>query len=394
MRKFDTIYRDRSITEIVYGGKEANTADFDVEKLIKRHKTEENGYKIYFGELHGHTDLSDGIGDIDSYFKTARDVAKLDFCAVSDHDHGGVGKTELYGEKWELTRRKVREYYQKDKFVTILAYEKDAYPVMNNIVVYYLRDDGEMIKGEREGEMTADETLRLLARDDVIVVAHTTSFLDSGTDFEHLPLELMPPLIEVYSRWGKSEYFGDRFPLRTETRGGYWRDALARGAKIGAISGSDDHAGCPGLYISPENRAIEQCLQYCWPGVCAVLAAELTREAVFDALKHRRCYATMGCRTKIDFTVNGAAMGSEITSGDRKAIYFDIDALHPLRKVTLVLNGGDAIAWNINDGSKKHSQLIFDNYFINESDYYYLRVELEDGRQCLTSPIWVSKILK
>ena len=42
-------------------------------------------------------------------------------------------------------------------------------------------------------------------------------------------------------------------------------------------------------------------------GRAVVLAEALTREAVFDALHARRCYATTGAPIVLDFTVNGLA---------------------------------------------------------------------------------------
>jgi hypothetical protein len=47
-------------------------------------------YHIYWGEAHGHTRISDGKGTLDDYFTYARDVAKLDFAIVSDHDFGNA----------------------------------------------------------------------------------------------------------------------------------------------------------------------------------------------------------------------------------------------------------------------------------------------------------------
>lgn len=44
-------------------------------------------------------------------------------------------------------------------------------------------------------------------------------------------------------------------------------------------------------------------------GLTCVLASELTRKAVFEALKTRRCYGTTGPRMAIDLSVNGQPMG-------------------------------------------------------------------------------------
>ena len=46
-------------------------------------------------------------------------------------------------------------------------------------------------------------------------------------------------------------------------------------------------------------------------GLAAVWAAENTREALFDAMRDRQCYATTGERILIEFSINGESMGSE-----------------------------------------------------------------------------------
>lgn len=35
--------------------------------------------------MHGHTNLSDGAPDIDTYFTNIRDLARLDFAVLTDH---------------------------------------------------------------------------------------------------------------------------------------------------------------------------------------------------------------------------------------------------------------------------------------------------------------------
>ena len=66
------------------------------------------------------------------------------------------------------------------------------------------------------------------------------------------------------------------------------------------------HAGRPG-----NSDWLRVCRGY--PGgLVAVYAPELTREAIWDALWHRRCYATTGKRIILEFSVDGEPMGSLI----------------------------------------------------------------------------------
>ena len=92
-KNFDMPGRAAYFTDQVYAGADGSWDNIKADQ--KKRLPEPPKYNAYFGELHGHSNLSDGKPDIDSYFKNLRDNAKLDFGALSDHDHGGVGKPEL-----------------------------------------------------------------------------------------------------------------------------------------------------------------------------------------------------------------------------------------------------------------------------------------------------------
>jgi hypothetical protein len=385
-RSFAHPYREVQYTDIVYGGPEAPAYGESMRLLSERNQPTATPYNIYWGEIHGHTEISDGGGSLDDYFTAARDTARLDFCAVTDHDHGGVAKPELWGDKWELTQQKVAEYHDSGKFVTLLGYERDSWPWYTNLCLYYRDGRGEMVRGVQDGEITREELTVLLARDDMIVIPHHTSDTGQGVNFDCIPPELMTPLIEVYSKWGTSEYFGNPRPVRRESRSGHWRDALEMGAKMGCVGGSDVHGPYPGI----KHRAGGN-LRHDNPGIVAVLAPELTREAVFDAIKARRCYGASGARIAIEFRVNNAVMGEEIETprGEERKIFYNVVGEAPLERVDLIKNGRDYFVEHTAGESNRVEFSIADLRAERETDYYYVRATQEDGRQAWSSPIWV-----
>jgi len=86
-------------------------------------------YKVYWGDMHGHTGLSDGKGSLDDYFTYARDSAKLDFVVVTDHDFGNGKPTwDMSKENWQLTQDKVEQFTINGKFVAIAGYEWTSQP--------------------------------------------------------------------------------------------------------------------------------------------------------------------------------------------------------------------------------------------------------------------------
>jgi hypothetical protein len=84
-------------------------------------------------------------------------------------------------------------------------------------------------------------------------------------------------------------------------------DLIGRKFRPGFVATSDSRLTTPGNPRAPRHG------DHLYPGgLTAVLAKELTREAVLDALRARRCYATTGPRFLLEFTVDGAPMGSDL----------------------------------------------------------------------------------
>lgn len=379
-RRYDTPGRCAEFTDLVY--RDSGVTGADLKRAEQRFVPRPNAYNAYIGELHGHSTLSDGGVDIDTYFRNLRSRG-IDFGALTDHDHGGVGRPTLWSgdpSKWELINRKAAEYDEPGKFTVIPAYERDSYPFYNNLVVYYGTRNGEMIRGSRDGEFTADELRQALARDDVILVPHDTYMFSAGVDFRRIPADLFTPLIELYSIADAAEYMGNpAFDANSACEGGFWQDALRRGAKMGCIGGSDNHSGTGATLLDapyPHN----------YQGLTGIWAKGNTLPDLFSALKARRCYAFMGGRMVIDFRIGGHFMGEEFSASpdEELAIWYSVEADCAVKKVTLVKNLRDYIMLKGNP-----RQLIFDYDRETAEDCYYLRVELTDGRFGWTSPVWV-----
>ena len=86
-------------------------------------------YQVYWGDMHGHTSHSDGKGTLDDYFVHARDVSRLDFVIVTDHDFGNGKPTwSMPKETWTLTQNKADAYTVNGEFVAIAGYEWTSAP--------------------------------------------------------------------------------------------------------------------------------------------------------------------------------------------------------------------------------------------------------------------------
>ena len=388
-KRYDTANRSAAFTDAVYCKADATGAD--LQAAWRSYDPPAPELIPLVGEMHGHTNLSDGRPDIDTYFRNIRDLAGLDFAVLTDHDHGGVGRPTLWEgspSKWDVIKQKAAEYCQPGKFSTLLGYERDSYPFYNNLVLYFRDADADMVRGVRDGEITKEELTALLEREDVITCPHDTYSFTSNADFLALPVELHTPFIEVISRGDAAEYMGNPAGATYACcEGGFWQDALRQGAKMGVIGGSDDHSGMNGR-VDPNLPYPEK-----YPGVTGVWATENTPAAIFEALSAKRTFAymmgesagEMRGRMEIDFRINGHYMGEVIARPESRDlhIFYRVKADVAVKRVTLVKNCRNYVAL------AAASELILDYKQENATDFFYLRVELADGRFGWTSPIWV-----
>ncbi len=340
-------------------------------------------YTLLYGDVHGHTVLSDGAVEPEDFFEKLRN--RMDFCVLTDHDHGGLWRDTLYGEKWRKMQTLGKKYTEPGVFSALVGYERDSYPWYDNMIVYFGDHDHPMLEGAVRGETNAAELEAWLAREDLFLAPHDTTALTCSTDFSRRPPQLMPHGIELYSRGDCAEYFDHPLNVYSSVRGGSWQDALAAGAHPAAIAGSDDHDGNGGVDLPERGFPCR------YPGMTAVYAKENTPAAIFAALRARRCYAFMGPgRIAVDFRINGHLMGARITepaNAPGRRVYWKIESETPPVRVTLVKNGRDHF---VNKGERPAYCSFVDYERQQPEDCYYLRVELADGRMAWTSPCWVA----
>ena len=392
-KRIDSPDRCEDFTSVVYGGNAQDLASCyrSIRKSIDQFMPPPNEFMLFYGDLHGHSDLSDGKVDVDTFFTNQRDLAGTDFCALTDHDHGGMGKPELWQvdplkgkSKWDITLEKCDEYYEPHRFTTIPAYERDSYPWYSNMILYYRSSKNAlMFRGVRDGEITQQELTALAQREDILFGPHTCSTVSAGTDLNGRDEHLMPKTFEIYSRSGASEYYDNPFPPADSICGCGYIDALENGAHPACIACTDDHTGFCGRDLAEPAKANS----YTYAGLTGVYASENTRTALFDALSARRCYAFMGeKRILVDFRINGHYMGEIFSDGcDKRTVWFEVDGGDvPVSRVDLIKNGRSVVFFR-----NVSSRLVFDYVKERDEDYYYLRVRMADGRYAWTSPIWV-----
>ena len=149
------------------------TRPIEVNKTLDRIDDEEvktwikkNGYAGKFpvyGDIHGQSGMSDGVGEIDQYFNSAKVWGKLDFTALTDHD---CYPDWLSQSEWEWIRTTSRLFNVENKMATLLAYEwtPNEYRYdFGHKNIYYKGFEGEIYRSGDEGGMTPDRLLLFTA---------------------------------------------------------------------------------------------------------------------------------------------------------------------------------------------------------------------------------------
>ncbi len=354
-------------------------------------------WNVYFGDLHAHTGeehgsgRSCGTGSLEENYEYGRDVAGIDFIAIAEHDWQLADQDD-----WNERMEQMDAWNEDGRYVVIPGYEWTSAKYGHRNVYY--RDtgwpyfDNNPGPGHNEISLESRSPAELWAalRDcgaRALTIAHHPSVGFFPVDWSYMDEEF-DRLVEVYSTWGNSEYLGAPVPGTASDRlpGLGALDALKRGHRLGLMASSDGHDGNPGnAQWSHRQPHIHHRLG---SGFIAVLADELTRSQIWDAMYARRCYATTGTRIVLDFRVNGAVMGSEIeaSAGESNLIRAGVVGTAPVTRLEIVRDGEIIASKECRDISV---EIELEDAVREESCFYYLRVLQSDGEMAWSSPIWV-----
>ncbi len=365
---------------------------------------------VFFGDLHFHSTYGDAVGDIDELYYRYRDGYGYDFASLTEHDY--LDGMELSLSEMKMISNCATQMNTLGEFVTFSAYEWTAPAIIEHTVqgqkvgeghknVYFPDEKFELFPYGSESGKSGSRLLDSLRGKDVLVIPHHTGW--SGIHWEDHD-ENLQRLIEVCSIHGRFEYPGN-LPIghrRDHVHlGEFVIDGLNRGYKLGFVGGSDSH-GLKWHHTELEGREsshIPVGTRVGWKrdayraGMTAIIAPELSRQALFNALKQRRCYATSGVRIFLDFRINNRLMGSEFVINDNPDILVHVQGTAPIRSVEIVRSGYVFSGFQSlpGEGLLSVSYRMVDNIISpSESHYYYLRVIQEDGNMAWSSPIWVS----
>lgn len=353
--------------------------DAGVSNTIVINDNADSRYKLYWADLQIHGNLSDGTGTPDDIHRYARDVAGLDACALTEHDHWGYLPLEDNPAGWREVLDTADRYNHDGKFVAFCAYEWTDWTFGHQHVLFAKRDDAVIWSWRNQKSDRPDELWKRLEDIDCITIPHHCGGGPIPTCWKYYD-PTFQPVAELVSVHGISERMGQPGGIYAAEESGMVQSALARGYRLGMIGSGDTHDGHPGIGtpgMSP-------------PGLAGIYAENLTRESILAAIRDRRVYATNGNRMILRFHADKTPMGGVLKLTDRDTPRrFQIAAVGdaPIENVTIVKNNRDQAVLP-GDGFL-FSKTWEDNAPSKDGDYYYARITQTDGGQAWSSPIWI-----
>ena len=362
-------------------------------------------YQLYFGQLHSHTQYSDGSGTLDSalsYIRSLPVSANVQFVAFTDHsnyfDSKNAPNVEAALYDTSLVKDSDASHSWKTYKDTIAQFNEDNAGSMVAIGGF------EMTWSGGPGHINTFNTPGIVSRnnktlnnktDDAGMKAYyallsqtegansISQFNHPGTTFGNFKdFSYWNPVID--SRMYMVEVGNGEGQIGA---GGYYPSyeqyimALDKGWHLAPTNNQDNHQGKWGN----ANDARD-----------VILTDNFTEEGIYDAIRALRMYATEDKNLELGYTVNGLMMGSSIKTVpgklDIEVSVYDPDRTDSIAKVEVVVNSGKvAHVW---DDAAQLKNGTLSVTLAPEYSYYFIRVTQKDGDLAVTAPVWVGESLK
>lgn len=330
-------------------------------------------WNLYFGQLHAHTDISNGAGSVEEAFQYASQVDGLDFFAVTDHsdsfDNADMGTIDANGADisadWAAGKQAAASVTNGD-FVGLFGFEM-TWPEDKQL--------GHISTFNTPGWQTRDQA-----------------------DFENVPTALENYYRALASVPGSVSQFNHPDTVHGDfERFDHYSPQYDAVVSLLEVAGEDGVVDCEyydlaldkGWHIAPTNNQNNHKGQWgdASDARTVVLAKDLTEESLYAAMKDRRVYATQDSDLAVYYELNGTVMGSIIPKSESAAVtvFLSDPTDEAIGNVEVVTDGGAVL---VSEYVETPSQVLELSASGGHS-YYYLRITQPDGDVAVTAPVWM-----
>lgn len=361
-------------------------------------------FQRYFGQLHSHTQYSDGAGSLDSalaYVKALPDNANVDFVAFTDHSNYFDSKNNPNVEAALYDTSLVKDSDPSHSWATY----------KNTVAAFNAANAGKMVAiagfemtwSGGPGHINTFNTPGIVSRNNTTLNNKTK---DAGLQAYYKLLSQKEGANSISQFNHPGTTFGNFIDF------GYWDAVVDTRMYMVEVGNGEGQIGAGGYYPSYEQyiMALDKGWHVAptnnqdnhkgrWGNANdardVILTDDFTEDGIYAALRARRMYATEDKNLELDYTVNGNMMGSIIDVPEKlnfEISFNDPDRTDSIAKVELVVNSGKvAYTWNSAADLANGSVSV---ELAPEYTYYFVRVTEGDGDLAVTAPVWVGESLK
>lgn len=291
-------------------------------------------YKLFWGDMHMNV-RTDQMEDLEAIMNHAKQV--LDFFPIAYYpfyvyNQQGLNvetcnDEDIFYEQWEEICDAIAEYNEEGEFVTFPGFEwhgnRKFYGDHN---VFYFNDYEPLV-----GYKKLEDLYQHLREHKGIAIPHHTAYKirERGKDWNYFDPDISP-VAEIFSMHGSSEGCQTPYTMsHNQSMGprvypGSFHSGLEKGNKFGFIGSGDNHMGVPAFRDH---------------GIMGLYAEELSREAIWEAIKERRTYAVTGDRIKLLFEhQDGTFMGSETEAKAPHKFNVSVEGSDIIDRIDLIRN--------------------------------------------------------
>ena len=361
-------------------------------------------FQRYFGQLHSHTQYSDGAGSLESaldYVKNLPEIANVDFVAFTDHSNYFDSKNNPNVEAALYDTSLVNDSDSSHSWATY----------KNTVAAFNAANAGkkvaiagfEMTWSGGPGHINTFNTPGIVSRNNTTLNNKTK---DAGLQAYYKLLSQTEGVDSISQFNHPGTTFGNFIDF------GYWDAVVDTRMYMVEVGNGEGQIGAGGYYPSYEQyiMALDKGWHVAptnnqdnhkgrWGNANdardVILTDDFSESGIYAALRARRMYATEDKNLDLDYTVNGNMMGSIIDVPEKlnfEISFNDPDRTDSIAKVELVVNSGKvAYTWDSAADLAKGSVSV---ELAPEYTYYFVRVTEGDGDLAVTAPVWVGESLK
>lgn len=371
--------------------------------------TNDPAYNYYFGNLHAHSDYSDGNQDNPGYtpaddYNYAMASQCMDFLGISEHNHYtsnnnpgnklstyNLGITQatnftaahpsfvaLYGMEWGVISNGGHVLVYGDGMNNLWGWESGSggWGATNNYNDFIAKSDYTGPSGlfQTVNSNAATNTFASLAHPNDNDYGNLSNIGYNGT----YDAAITATAVESGPSTSANTTYSN--PGSSMSYLWYYQKLLAKGYHLAPTVDHDNHNTTFGRTTYSRS---------------AVVAPSLSKTEIISGFRNMHVYATQDCDIKVDFTINTKIMGSSLVAAGAPVLAVNLSDVSnstagAVIKVMFGIPGSNANAIEIYSFTGSNMQYIDENLPNLATGYYYIDIT-NAGSRVITAPVWYTR---